>query len=174
MSSEQDPRPDESGDEQKQREELGDAELFKAVRIMREVFERMGLDVVISTGQAGQKLINVSGPDSGLVVGKKGQTLDALHFLLNRILHRTTGKRGFIDIDVEGYRSRREKVIKDQAMDLAEQVRSQGVVLDFDPMSARERRMVHITLADEPGVRTESRGEGDRRYVQVLPEDGDD
>lgn len=156
-----------------QREELGDEDLFKAVRIMRELFERMGLDVVISTGQPGEKLINVSGPDSGLVVGKKGQTLDALHFVLNRILHRTTGKRGFIDLDVEGYRSRREKAIRAQALEMAEQARSEGTVLDFDPMNARERRIIHITLADEPGVRTESRGEGDRRYVQVLPEDGD-
>jgi spoIIIJ-associated protein len=156
-----------------QREELGDEDLFKAVRIMRELFERMGLDVVISTGQAGENLINVSGPDSGLVVGKKGQTLDALHFLLNRILHRTTGKRGFIDLDVEGYRSRREKAIKAQALEMAEQARAEGKVLDFDPMNARERRIIHITLADEPGVYTESRGEGDRRYVQVLPEDGD-
>ena len=172
MSSEQDPGPQDG--EKKQREELGDEDLFKAVRIMRELFERMGLDVVISTGQAGEKLINVSGPDSGLVVGKKGQTLDSLHFILNRILHRTTGKRGFIDIDVEGYRSRREKAIKAQARDMAEQARSDGVVLDFDPMSPRERRLVHIALADEPGVRTESRGDGDRRYVQVLPEDGDD
>ena len=171
MSSEQEAR--EQGPQSK-REELGDEDLFKAVRIMREVFERMGLDVVISTGQAGEKLVNISGPDSGLVVGKKGQTLDALHFLLNRILHRTTGKRGFIDIDVEGYRSRREKALKAQARDMAQQAREEGVVLDFDPMSARERRIVHITLAEEPGVRTESRGEGDRRYVQVLPEDGDD
>jgi len=155
------------------REELGDEDLFKAVRIMRELFERMGLDVVISTGQAGEKLINVSGPDSGLVVGKKGQTLDALHFLLNRILHRATGKRGFIDLDVEGYRSRREQSIRAQALEMAEQARSEGTVLDFDPMNARERRIIHITLADEPGVRTESRGEGDQRYVQVLPEDGD-
>ena len=170
MSSEQDARPQ---DGEKKREELGDEDLFKAVRIMRELFERMGLDVVISTGQAGENLINVSGPDSGLVVGKKGQTLDALHFLLNRILHRTTGKRGFIDIDVEGYRSRREKVIKAQAREMAEEARSQGIVLDFDPMSPRERRLVHMALADEPGVRTESRGEGERRYVQVLPEDGD-
>jgi spoIIIJ-associated protein len=151
--------------------ELGDAELFKAVRMLREIFDKMGLDVVISTAAPGTRLINVSGPDSGLVVGKRGATLDALHFLLNRILHRATGKKGFIDIDVEGYRSRREKALKAQAVELARRARDEGRVLSFDPMSARERRIVHMTLADEPGVSTESEGYGDRRYVQVIPSD---
>lgn len=170
MSSDQDLQPPSPPE----REEVGDAELFKAVRILREIIDRMGLDVVISTGQPGEKLINVSGPDSGLAVGKKGQTLDALHFLLNRMLHRMTGKRGFIDIDVEGYRSRREKALKAQAVELAQRVRAEGKVIDFDPMNARERRIVHMTLADEPGVRTESSGEGENRRVQILPDEARD
>jgi spoIIIJ-associated protein len=171
MSSEQDVQ---AAPPREEIEEVGEAELFKAVRILREMFDRMGLDVVISTGQSGEKLVNVSGPDSGLVVGKRGQTLDAIHFLLNRILHRETGKRGFIDVDVEGYRSRREKALKAQALDLARQARQEGRVIEFDPMNARERRIVHMTLAEESGVHTESRGSGDQRYVQIFPdEEGD-
>ncbi len=158
----------EGGDD---RDQIGDAEIFKAVRICREVLGRMGMDIVISTGPAGSKLINLSGPDSGLVVGRKGQTLDALHFLINRMLHKATGKRGFVDIDVEGYRSRRMKALETQARDMARRVREEGVVLSFDPMSARERRIVHLALSTEPGVRTSSRGEGEGRYVQVLPAD---
>ena len=156
------------------REEIGDADLFKAVRFCREILDHMGLDAVISTGPMGSKLINVSGPDSGLVVGRRGQTLDALHFLVNRMLHKATGKRGFVDIDVEGYRSRRAKALEAQAKDLARRVRDQGVVLSFDPMSPRDRRLVHLFLSEEPGVRTSSKGEGDGRYVQVLPIDGVD
>ncbi len=154
--------------------EVSDADLFKAVRVIREIFDRMGLDVVISTGSAGSKLINVSGPDSGLVVGKHGQTLDALHFVLNRIMHRATGKKGFIDIDVEGYRSRRESAIRAQALEMASRARKEGCVLSFDPMSPRERRIVHMALADEPGIVTESQGTGDRRYVQIIPDEPDE
>lgn len=166
QATETDPEPE--------REEVGDAELFKAVRVVREIFDRMGLDVVISTGPPGSRLINVSGPDSGLVVGKRGHTLDALHFLLNRMMHRATGKKGFIDIDVEGYRSRREKALKAQALELAQKARDDNKVLSFDPMTARERRIVHMTLADEPGIYTESRGSGDRRHVQVIPDEDDE
>jgi spoIIIJ-associated protein len=154
--------------------EVGDAELFKAVRILREIFDRMGLDVVISAEQTGDRLINVSGPDSGLVVGKKGQTLDALHFILNRMLHRITGKRGFIDMDVEGYRSRREKALRQQALELAARAREEGKILEFDPMNARERRIVHLALADEPGITTRSEGAGEERRVCVIPLTGED
>jgi len=154
-------------------EEVGEADLFKAVRILRDLLDRMGLDVVISTAQNDSR-INISGPDGGLVVGRRGQTLDALHFLLNRILHRATGKRGFIDIDVEGYRSRRESAIQAQAKDMAKRARDEGIVLEFDPMNARERRIVHMALADEPGVRTESKGEGDERFVRVIPVEGEE
>jgi spoIIIJ-associated protein len=85
-------------------------------------------------------------------------------------MHRATGKKGFIDIDVEGYRSRRESTLKAQALDLARRAREEGNVLSFDPMSARERRIVHMALAEEPGVCTESEGYGDHRYVQVIPD----
>jgi spoIIIJ-associated protein len=171
MTQEPDVRSEESPEQSSQ---LGEADVFKAVRVVREIFDLMGLDVVISTGPPGSKLINVSGPDSGLVVGKRGHTLDALHFLLNRMMHRATGKKGFIDLDVEGYRSRREDALKAQAVELARQARTEGKVLSFDPMNARERRIVHLALVDEPGVHTESEGSGEDRRVQVFPDEPED
>jgi len=149
---------------------LNESDLLKGVKILRELIDRMQVNVIITTGGGSDnRTISVSGPDSGLLVGKKGQTLDALHFLFNRIVHRRVGIRGFIDLDVDGYRSRREKAIRKMATDLAMKAKQEGKVIPIRPMNARERRIIHMTLSEMSDIKTESEGEGKDRYVQIIP-----
>lgn len=151
---------------------LSETDLLKGVRVLREIIDKMQVDVIITTGgEKDNRTIYVSGPDSGLLVGKKGQTLDALHFIFNRIMHRRLGIKGFIDLDVDGYRSRREKAIKKMVLDLAKKAKEEGKVIPIRPMNARERRIVHLALSDMRDVKTESEGEGKDRHVQIIPLD---
>jgi len=144
--------------------------MLKGVKILRELIDRMQVNVIITTGgESDNRTIFISGPDSGLLVGKKGQTLDALHFIFNRIVHKQMGVRGFIDLDVDGYRSRREKAIRKMAVDLARKAKQEGKVIPIRPMGARERRIIHLALSEVNGIRTESEGEGKNRHVQIIP-----
>lgn len=149
---------------------LSETDLLRGVKILRELIDKMQVDVIITTGGEGaSRTIFISGPDSGLLVGKKGQTLDALHFLFNRMVHRQLGLKGFIDLDVDGYRSRREEAIRKMAVDLADRARKEGKVIPIQPMNARERRIVHMALSEMGDVKTESEGIGKDRHVQIIP-----
>lgn len=103
-----------------------------------------------------------------MLIGKRGSTLFALQFLANRVVNRGPSGR-YVVLDVEGYRERREKGLAAVALKLGEQAVREGKVITFDPMSPRERRVVHLALAKYDGVRTESQGEGDQRRVQIIP-----
>ncbi|MFH1436452.1 MAG: R3H domain-containing nucleic acid-binding protein [Pseudomonadota bacterium] len=149
--------------------EIRESDLLRGVKLLREIIDRMQMDVIITTSGDKGKTIFISGPDSGLLLGKKGQTLDALHFIFNRIVHRKLGVRGFMDVDVDGYRSRREKTLRKMALELAEKAKSEGKVIPIKPMNPRERRIVHLALSEVADIRTESLGHGEDRYVQIIP-----
>ncbi|MSQ31407.1 MAG: KH domain-containing protein, partial [Dehalococcoidia bacterium] len=107
----------------------------------------------------------------GLLIGRRGETLSSLQYLVNTIVGRTGEDAPVYGIDIEGYRRRREQTLVDLAHEVAQEVRETGDVITLEPMPASERRIVHLALEQEPGVRTESVGSGDRRQVEVLPED---
>jgi spoIIIJ-associated protein len=107
----------------------------------------------------------------GLLIGRRGETLASLQYLVNTIVGRTGEDAPVYGIDIEGYRRRREQTLVDLAHDIAQEVRETGDVITLEPMPASERRIVHLALEQEPGVRTESVGSGDRRQVEVLPAD---
>lgn len=107
----------------------------------------------------------------GLLIGRRGETLSSLQYLINTIVARTGEDAPVYGIDIEGYRRRREQTLVDLAREIAQEVRETGDVITLEPMPASERRIVHLALEQEPGVRTESVGSGDRRQVEVLPDD---
>ncbi|MBI2396138.1 MAG: KH domain-containing protein [Deltaproteobacteria bacterium] len=131
----------------------------------------MGVDAVASLvkNDARQVEIDIAGPDASILIGKRGATLFALQFLANRVVNRGPQGRRYVVLDVEGYRARREKGLAAVAVKLGEQAVREGKVITFDPMSPRERRVVHLALAKFPGLRTESSGEGESRRVQIIP-----
>ena len=96
--------------------------------------------------------------------------LDAIQYLTARVVVRPGEPRRHIIVDAEGYRARHEDQLSQMARRLAERVATEGKVITFDPMNARERRIVHVALRDVKGVRTESLGEEPQRRVQIIPE----
>jgi spoIIIJ-associated protein len=113
--------------------------------------------------------LEISGRDSGRVIGKKGQVLSAVQFLCNRVLNRPGQERRYVTVDAEGYRSRREDSLASMARRLGKQAVTDGKIITFEPMNPRDRRIVHLALAKFEGVVTRSEGEGETRRVQIIP-----
>lgn len=109
--------------------------------------------------------------DLGLLIGRRGETLSSLQYLVNVITASRYGNHQVFSVDVDQYRRRREQTLVDMARRIAAEVRDTGDVITLEPMPAAERRIIHITLAEEPGVKTESVGHGEHRQVEVLPAD---
>ena len=117
---------------------------------------------------SGGPIIDLSGEDSGLLIGRRGQTLQALQFLVNLIVRKQfEGVR--VVLDVENYRQRRENQLKDMATKVAERVAQTNRSITLEPMPPADRRIIHTSLTDHPGVSTESTGEGEGRKVTILP-----
>ncbi len=112
---------------------------------------------------------DLRGEDAGLLIGRRGETLSSLQFLVNFIVGRKSGQRVNIAIDVEGYLERRADNIRAMASRLADRAASSGRTVTMEPMPARERRLVHMALADHPKVTTESIGEGEERQITIVP-----
>ena len=119
--------------------------------------------------EVGGPIIDLDGDDSGLLIGRRGQTLQALQFLVNLIV-----RKEFEDVrvalDVERYRERRETSLRDMASKVAARVVQTSRSVTLEPMSPADRRIVHTTLTDHPGVTTESKGVGDDRKVTIMPQ----
>ncbi len=113
--------------------------------------------------------IEIYGKDSGRIIGKKGQVLAALQFLVHRVVNRPGLDRRHILVDAEGYRSRRDSSLANMARRLGKQAVAEGKIITFEPMNPRDRRVVHLALAKFEGVITKSDGEGDDRRVQIIP-----
>jgi spoIIIJ-associated protein len=105
----------------------------------------------------------------GVLIGRRGETLGNLQYLLNTIVSRREKDGPVYGIDIEGYRRRREQQLVEMAKEVADEVRATGDVITLEPMPAAERRIIHITLAEEEGVRTESVGQGEQRQVEIMP-----
>lgn len=112
--------------------------------------------------------INISSPDAGLIIGKRGETLQAIQFILNNIVNRRALVKKRIILDAGGFRERRKQVLEDMARRLAEKVKMTGREIVLEPMPAHERRIIHLALQDDEEVRTYSRGEGDNRCVVIT------
>jgi spoIIIJ-associated protein len=112
---------------------------------------------------------SLSGDDLGLLIGRHGQTIDAIQYLANAVAYRAYGDdRKDVVVDAAGYRERRRETLESLAMRSAEQAKSTGEPVELEPMSSIERRIVHRRLQDEPGVSTSSEGDEPYRYVVVL------
>lgn len=116
--------------------------------------------------------LNCSPEDGGLLIGRHGATLDALQYLTLRVLQAEGLERMRITLDVAGYRTRREKTLRQLAQSVANKVLDTGEPYHFEPMSAMERRVVHMAILDIDGLTTESEGEGRKRHVVVFPDNG--
>ena len=116
----------------------------------------------------------LSGPDTGVLIGRHGQTLDALQYLANAVSHRVEGDaRRPVTVDAAGYRARRTATVEGIARRCAEKASATGSSVALEPMTAVERKVVHEVLKDDPEVETASEGTEPNRYVVVLPRRSD-
>ncbi len=113
---------------------------------------------------------NITGDDLGILIGRRGQTLTALQYICRLIVSQRAKAWSPLVLDVEGYKQRRAEALRALAIRMAEQVTASGTSFSLEPMPANERRVIHITLADHPGVTTESAGLGESRKVVIFPE----
>lgn len=142
------------------------AELLEKMKIRAEVTASF-----IEDDYNGRKpiLVDIKGDDLSILIGRKAETLNALQYITSLIIGKELGRSVPLSVDVEGYRQRRQKQIKQLANRIADQVVQTGRRQALEPMPPSERRIIHIELRDHPEVYTESSGEGDQRKVVVYP-----
>ena len=149
------------------------AEADQVRSLVAELLGHMGLSCRVASPvleEDGKRLrLEVSGEDAGLVIGRQGQTLDAIELVVNRMVDRQWPGSLQITLDAEGYRDRRAQKLVDMAYQEASNVRRSGRAIELEPMSPRDRRSVHLALQDEPGVSTRSEGEGPYRHIIIEP-----
>lgn len=117
----------------------------------------------------GEARLEITGEELGLLIGRRGETLDALEYLVDRIVNRPPHERIRIILDAEGYRERTAEQLREMALRLAEKAARTGERIPCRPMNARDRRDIHLALRDEAGVETFSEGEGAFRRVVISP-----
>jgi spoIIIJ-associated protein len=149
------------------------SELGREVReVLGRILEGIGVQARIELREDEESLVaSLGGRDLGLVIGKHGQTIDAIQYLVNAIVWR--GKRDErkpVVVDAAGYRSRREATLDALAVRSAERAVSTGRAVELDPMTAVERKVVHVRLKEFPGVSTRSEGTEPNRFVVIEPE----
>jgi spoIIIJ-associated protein len=141
--------------------------------LLEEIVDGLGLDVDVRVEQAEGTLTGlVEGDDLGLLIGRRGQTIDAVQHLAQRIVFHGGSPDARVVIDADDYRERRAEVLRSIALDAAEESLRSGAAVELDPMPASERRIVHEYLRERDDVQTHSEGEEPERYLVVEPVEG--
>lgn len=151
-----------------------------AVELLGETVRLMGFDAGVEAtwcdpdadNEGRYLLLNLHGHDLGALIGRRGDTLNNLQYLLRLMVNQQVHAWKNIVVDVESYRQHRVEHLTQLALRSAEQVTSTGRPLALEPMPPSERRIIHLALRDYPGIVTESSGEGERRKIQILPQRG--
>lgn len=146
----------------------------KAKTALAEILKLMGVaaTVEIKAGETGDEIVlDVRADNNALLIGRKGQTLEALEYLVIRIAGERPGGEGpHIVVDVENYRERRRRTLEDMALRLGEKAKRQRKTVTVDALSAADRRIIHAALQDDPWVTTRSLGQGSYRRLLIIPE----
>ena len=140
--------------------------------VMEALIKLMKLTADVSVAQATNNelpvTLNIEGDDLGVLIGRRGQTLASLQYIIRLIVAEKLKAWVPINVDVAGYRKRRYESLQNLALRLAEQVKRSQRLITLEPMPADERRIIHLTLTDNPDVTTQSMGEGEMRKVAIL------
>jgi len=154
--------------------EVDESDFASEVRgLVLHITASLGIEARIDVREDDETVVaTCTAADAGLLIGRHGQTIDAIQYLLNAIAHHTLGDaRKDVVVDAAGYRERRRATLESLAVRTAEQVLTSGRAVDLDPMTAVERKVVHLRLKELDGVQTRSEGAEPNRYVVVAPAD---
>lgn len=142
--------------------------LLEKMSVQGEIEVRVGHNLV-EPGETPPLTLDVTGPDLGVLIGKRGETLRALQFVVRQILSKEAGRWIPVVVDVESYLVRRRKSLKQLANRMADRVAFSKRKVVLEPMSAQERRIIHLQLREHEQVYTQSIGDGERRKVVIYP-----
>lgn len=157
-------------------EEVRRASVILAKEMLEKLLDLMKVPASISVKEpsllGGRALIalDITGEDLGILIGRRGNTLSSLQYLVYLMVSQQMKARVPVTIDVEGYRERRQEALRNLALRMADRVRTTGQSITLEPMPASERRIIHLALQDYSGVMTQSIGEGEGRKVSILYE----
>lgn len=148
---------------------LEDSATAYAVNFLDTIFKKFELDVAVRTVEGEEfTTLDLVGKDLGILIGRRGETLDALQYLTNLTVSRHFEERSKFILDVEGYRAKREETLERLAKKLADRVKESGKNISLEPMSPYERRIIHTILQSDDQVRTFSEGEEPYRKVVIA------
>ncbi len=178
LDGEEEPQPGNVSDQEVEEGEYIEDEAEYAAQMLDHLLALMGVEADVSIrdpetpgdglGMA-KAVLDVEGDDLGILIGRRGDTLSSLQYLLNLMVSRQLGQHLSFTIDVEGYRRRRERQLTTLAHRMAEQVKRTRRPVTLEPMPPNERRIIHLALAEDRQVETSSTGEGDARKVAITP-----
>ena len=142
----------------------------QARQVLEEILKRLQIENSIdSRGEEEKIFLNINGDGSGLLIGRKGKTLDALQYLVNKIVNRKAGDRKKVIIDTENYRARRKESLANMALRLSKKVKEKGKPFATSALSSQDRRIVYLALQKESLVTSKSEGEGSFKKVVISP-----
>jgi spoIIIJ-associated protein len=145
----------------------------EAKEVLENILKRFDTDTRVESSEDDECItLNIKGDGSGILIGRKGQTLDAFQYLVNKIVRRTVRDGKQIVVDTEGYRQRRRDTLIDLAKRLSEKAKNKGAPVSTSPLNPFERRIIHLALQDDAELTTKSIDEGTYRRVVISPQKG--
>jgi len=148
----------------------GSALASQAKELLAGILSRMSFECQVSVNETPEKIIlNIEGDESGLLIGRRGQNLDALQYILNKAINKSDNDRKMISVDSETYRKKREESLLEMARRIREKVKNTQKPVSLGHMNAHDRRIIHLALQEDESLTTKSRGEGEYRKIVVLP-----
>jgi spoIIIJ-associated protein len=145
-----------------------------AKQLTKGLLDRMGLKTEVEGFfKDGSLYLEVKGDQEGILIGKYGRTLESLQMLINRMVNKQLKNSVRIVIDIDDYRKRRSDSMSKIAQRLGEKAKRTGRSLTIGPFNAHDRRIIHLTLKEDPSLKTESLGEGDLKKIKIIPMKGE-
>jgi spoIIIJ-associated protein len=147
----------------------------RAAELLGEALHLMGIEATVTEEAGalpGDIVLQVDGEASGVVIGRHGQGLDAIEYILNRMVARQFTDSGHIVVDAASYRARRRQNLVDMARRMADKAKRERRTVTLSPLSPRDRRIVHLALQEDREVTTRSQGEGLHRKLLIIPQGG--
>lgn len=151
-------------------EHPSESDAQKAQEVLENILQRSGFETSIEVLEDDDCVtLNIKGDGSGILIGRKGQTLDALQYVVNKIVHRSSHVTKQVIVDTEGYREKRKETLIDLAKRLSERAKTREVPVTTSPLNPFERRIIHLAIQDDDELTTQSTGEGIYRSVVISP-----
>jgi spoIIIJ-associated protein len=160
--------------EQKTQEEVEKRSDDEVLQYAKMALEKIVVDITASAQvegrvEGGTIYLNIKGDGSGLLIGRHGQTLDAIQYIVGRIVGKQLGERRMVVVDTERYRERRRENLAQMARRMGEKAKATGRAVSLQPMTASERRIVHLALKHDRAIETRSEGEGGLKSIRIIP-----